>query len=333
VIDLGKIHFPNFVARPPWWGGDLQTVRNYLTRHTVDLAGFDERPLLFETDDDTGDRLQGLLNLPVASARLPLLILVHGLTGCDDSTYLRASARQFLELGYRTLRVNMRGAGRSRQTCRFHYHAGRSEDMRAVLRRLPSELTDHGVVLMAFSLGGNQMLKLLGEGGEAAAQVRGAVSVSAPVNLATASRHFSRRRNGIYHRWLLSRMKADATAPGAMLDAEERRAIGGAQTVYEFDDRFVGPRHGFGGADDYYRQSSALQFLARIRIPTLILHARDDPWIPCDALDHYDWHTTPFVRAVLTERGGHVGFHGRCAPVAWHDRCARQFFETVAPTM
>lgn len=332
MIDLGVIAFPKFEPRAPWWGGDLQTVRNFVTRHGVDLSGFDGQRLHFETDDDTGDRLQGLLNHPVETARRPLLMLVHGLTGCDDSTYLRASARHYLEHGYRTLRLNMRGAGRSRQTCKFHYHAGRSEDLRAVLTRLPSQLIDHGVVLMGFSLGGNQMMKLLGEGGPALEPVQAAVSVSAPIELSAASRYFSRPRNRLYQRWLLARMKADALAPGAQVSVEERPAIEGARSVYEFDDRFVGPRHGFAGADDYYQRCSAVHFLARIEIPTLILHARDDPWIPSEALDQYDWRTAPQVRALLPHRGGHVGFHARDTPFAWHDRCARQFFETVATT-
>ena len=330
LSDVGSIDFPVFKPRAPWWGGDLQTVRNFVTGHAVDLSGFEEQRLQFETDDQTGDRLQGVLNHPVKAARRPLLMLVHGLTGCDDSSYLRASARHFLEHGHRALRVNMRGSGPSRKTCKHHYHAGRSEDLRAVLTRLPSQLINDGIIVMGFSLGGNQTLKMLGEGGTALDPVRAAVSVSAPIDLSNASRHFLRRRNRIYHRWLLARMKADALAPGATVTDDERRAIEDARTVYDFDDRFIAPRHGFAGADDYYRRCSALCFLACIRVPTLVLHACDDPWIPCKPHHAFDWQTALMVRPLLSEGGGHVGFHGRGSPVAWHDRCARLFFDSVA---
>jgi predicted alpha/beta-fold hydrolase len=329
VNDLGTIDFPDFRPRAPWWGGDLQTVRNFVTRQPADLPGLEEERLFFETGDGTGDRLQAVLNRPAKPVHRPLLVLVHGLTGCEDSTYLCASARHFLDIGWPTLRVNMRGAGPSRGTCKYHYHAGRSEDLRAVLTHLPGELIGNGVVLMGFSLGGNQMLKLLGEGGAALAPVRAAVSVSAPVDLSASSNYFSRRRNGLYHRWLLGRMKEDATAPGAALNADEQRAIASARTVYQFDDRFVAPRHGFANAEDYYSRCSALRFLAKIDIPTLILHARDDPWIPFDALAGHDWRSTPMVRAVLPRSGGHVGFHGRGTRTTWHDRCAEYFFESI----
>lgn len=329
MTDLHQIDFPTFRPRPPWWAGDLQTVRNFVTRTAIDLSGFASERMVFETDDGTGDRLQAVLDHPVTDGAHPLLVLVHGLTGCEDSTYLRATASYFLERGWRTLRVNMRGAGPSRQTCRYHYHAGRSEDLRAVLTRLPHQLIENGIALMGFSLGGNQMLKLLGEGGAALEPVRAAISVSAPVDLMAASDHFARPRNYVYQQWLLGRMKADAVAPGAAVSDDERRAIGHARTVYEFDDRFVAPRHGFAGADEYYRQCSSLSFLSEIRVPTLIVSARDDPWIPCEALDRYDWKTAPMVRALLPGGGGHVGFHGNGSRAPWHNRCAHRLFKAV----
>ena len=114
------------------------------------------------------------------------------------------------------------------------------------------------------------------------------------------------------------------------LTAKEHASIVAAKSVYQFDDDFIGPRHGFAGADDYYARCSAIQFLNEIRIPTLILNARDDPWIPSDALEHYMQTPTPTVRAILPHRGGHVGFHGRGERAAWHDVCAQHLFEEVS---
>lgn len=332
MIDLSDIDFPAFRPRLPWWTGDLQTVRNLVTGQSVDLSEFAEERLFFDTEDGTGDRLQAVLNRPSVDQERPLVVLIHGLTGCEDSTYLRASARHFVARGWPTLRLNMRGAGPSRATCRHHYHAGRSEDLRAVLTRLPDALTAHGVVFMGFSLGGNQLLKLLGEGGNALGPVKAAVSVSAPVDLHATSNYFSRPRNVLYQRWLLARMKHDAGAPGAFLTADERAAIARAKSVYQFDDTFIAPRHGFVGADDYYERSSAIRFLSTIRVPTLILNARDDPWIPPAPLVQFDWTSCPSARALLPQRGGHVGFHGHGEQDAWHDRCALTLFERADRT-
>ncbi len=329
---ISEIDFPAFKPRSPWWGGDLQTLRNFVTRATVDLSEFEAERLFFDANDGSGDRLQGALNHPRVDRARPLLVLVHGLTGCEDSVYLQATARHFLKLGWRTLRTNMRGAGPSRASCQYHYHAGRSEDLRAVVAGLPAQWTQNGIALMGYSLGGNQMLKCLGEGGEVVKSVRAAISVSAPVDLMAASRTFLRPRNAVYHRWLLARMKQDALAEGARVTNEEQKSITHARTVYEFDDRFIAPRHGYAGAVDYYERCSAIRFLARIRIPTLVLHARDDPWIPSRALDTFDWRTVPHVRAILPRRGGHVGFHDQSTRVAWHDRCAQVLLQAIAPT-
>ncbi len=319
-----KIQFPTFKARAPWWGPDLQTVRNVVTFNASDLTPYPSKRLDFPTPD--GDRLQGVLGRPRdLDPTRPLIVLVHGLTGCEDSTYIRASARFLLDAGWPVLRLNMRGAGPSRTTCRNHYHGGRSEDLRATIRELPGDLSDHGVVLMAYSLGANQMLKMLGEDSAERGLVRAAISVSAPIDLARSSRRFLRLRNRPYHRWLLARMKEETVAPGAAVNEQEREAIERARTVYQFDDVFVAPRNGFTGADDYYARCSALGFLDDIPVPTLLIHAANDPWIPSDTYAAYDWTRNVNLLGLVAPSGGHVGFHGRGDTTPWHDRCALQF--------
>ena len=317
-----------FKARAPWWGADLQTVRNSVILKSSDLTDFESRRLHFPTPD--GDSLQGVLSYPRdGTAARPLIILVHGLTGCEDSSYIRASARFFLDAGWPVLRTNMRGAGPSRATCANHYHGGRSEDLRATIRGLPDPMIAQGVVPMAYSLGANQMLKMLGEDITQRAKVRAAIAVSAPIDLARSSRRFLALRNRPYHRWLLGRMKIETVAPGAAVNDQERRAIKSARTVYQFDDRFVGPRHGFTGADDYYARSSALGFLDDISVPTLLLHAADDPWIPSESYTAFDWTRNAMLRGIVASSGGHVGFHGRGHTAPWHDRCALHFLEQI----
>jgi predicted alpha/beta-fold hydrolase len=319
-----EIHFPAFEARAPWWGADLQTVRNVVTFKSSDLKAYSATRLELPTPD--GDRLQGVFSLPSdADPARPPIILVHGLTGCEDSSYIRASARFFLDAGWPVLRLNMRGAGPSRATCRQHYHGGRSEDLRTTIRELPNEVSALGVVLMAYSLGANQMLKMLGEDSAERGLVRAAISVSAPIDLARSSRRFLRLRNRLYHRWLLARMKVETVAAGAAVNDQERAAIERARTVYQFDDVFVAPRNGFTDADDYYARCSALGFLDDISMPTLLIHAANDPWIPSDTYTAYDWTRNDNLCGLVAPSGGHVGFHGRGYTTPWHDRCALQY--------
>jgi len=313
---LDRLDLPRFRARGPWWGGDLQTVRNVLRPQRGVLP--DGRELILPLGD--GDALIGHYH---EGADRPLVVLIHGLTGSAASDYVVATARHLGALGYPVLRVSLRGAGASRRVSRGRYHAGRSEDLAAALNSLPAALLSRGLLLVGYSLGGNLLLKFLGEGAHGIA-VLGAVSVSAPFDLAIASRRIRAPRNWVYHRHLLVNIKAEALTPTASLTAVERQAIETSRSIYEFDDRFIAPRHGFAGADDYYERCSARRYVAEITVPTLVIHALDDPWIPRAAYDTVDWTKLGPVRLVLTPGGGHVGFHDAASPVPWHDRAIAQ---------
>lgn len=327
--------FPPFRARPPWWGGDLQTVRNLLVGRRPDFTAYAAMEMRFAMRDGSGDILIGSLNRPGSlhetrdgaknGVPRPLVVLMHGLTGCQDSLYMLRSAAALLSAGYPVLRLNLRGAGPSRRHCRFQYHAGRSEDLRDALRQLPGDLTACGLMLVGYSLGGNMLLKFLAEYGREF-PVRAAGSVSAPIDLFASSRRFLDRRNWLYHRWLLARMKEETLAGKAdSLTAAERKAVTQAATVLEFDDRHVAPRNGFDGAADYYAKCSAQGFLPGIEVPTLLIHAEDDPWIPAHAYRAVPRAGNERLTCLLAAGGGHVGFHDR-EPAAWHDRCLLQFF-------
>ncbi len=134
--------FPPFAPRAPWWGGDLQTLRNVLVTRHARLDGYPAERLRLAINDGSGDVLLAVLNRPLApAAGRPLAVLVHGLTGTEDSFYLLNTAAHLLTLGFPVLRLNLRGAGPSRPLCRFQYHAGRSEDFAAALAALPAALT------------------------------------------------------------------------------------------------------------------------------------------------------------------------------------------------
>lgn len=322
------LRLPSFRQRPPWIGGDLQTVRNFLLRVRPRLDRWPAERVEFPLDDGSGDVLVGSLHRPEEPGRRPLVVLVHGLAGCEDSAYLRASARHLLRSGFPVLRLNLRGAGPSRPLCRQQYHAGRSEDLAAVIGQMDGRLAGNGLCLVGFSLGGNLLLKYLGERGRMA-PVLAAASISAPLDLAATQRRMMERRNRLYHDYMLAGMKQDVLlTPG--LDEELRRIVLEVRDVRAFDDRVSAPRNGFAGVDDYYARCASLQFLGGITVPTLVIHALDDPWIPAAAYLAFDWNANPRLKPLLPRYGGHVGFHGLGSFVPWHDRCVAAFFARLA---
>ncbi|MGH6847725.1 MAG: YheT family hydrolase [Methylocella sp.] len=305
---------PPFRERAPWFGGDLQTLRNVLLGAPPDLPGGER--LLLPTQD--GERLAARLNRRADAIARPLVVLVHGLAGSEASRNVVASMRHLVGQGWPVLRLNLRGALPSLPTAPGHYHAGRTEDLAEALRGLPADLTQYGIVLLGHSLGGNLVLKFMGERGHGL-PVLAAIAVSAPIDLAATCARMMSRRNFVYHRYMLDAMKREALAPGAAMSASERAAIASAKNVYEFDDRFIAPRFGYLDAPDYYESNAAKHFLAEIARPTLVLHALDDPWIPAACYTAIDWSRLPMIEAALTPRGGHLGFHGRGSLVPWHD--------------
>ncbi len=322
ILDL-----PPFRPRFPWWGADLQTLASYIRPPLKDLAPHASERLTVDLRDGTGDRLVCTLDQPsVPAEATPLTILVHGLTGSQESSYMISMARCLLDAGQRVLRLNLRGAGPSRATCGGQYYAGRSQDLRALLANLPAKLKAEGVRVVGYSLGAAMLLKYLGEEGEAA-PLLAAAAVSAPIDLSATCRRMLERRNFIYHRHLLGMMKIEATAPGAYLQESERSAILGSRTIWEYDEVFIAPRHGFAGAEDYYERCKPVRFMADIRVPTLVLGALDDPWIPGALYSDYEWAANKALLPLLPLRGGHVGFHGSGSRLPWSAQAVTKFFE------
>jgi predicted alpha/beta-fold hydrolase len=319
---------PAFEERVPWLGGDLQSLRNFVRRPTIPLDRHASERIHLPLDA-SGDRASAMLHRPRTETgqRRPAVILIHGLTGCEDSIYMRASAAHLLSAGFPVVRLNLRGAGPTRRHCRSHYHAGRTEDLRRMFATLPSSVTGGGMVAVGFSLGGNLLLKYLGEAGSSAA-ILAAAAVSAPLDLAATARCIGAPRNALYHWYFLRECQREALAPASAVTPEERQAVLAAQNLWQFDERFTAPRYGFDGAADYYSRNSSGAFLDDVAVPTLAIHALDDPIVPDAPYREYDWRRNRRLRPVLQPRGGHVGFHDRRGGT-WHDRAIQAFFERV----
>lgn len=318
--------YPPFRPRAPWWGPDLQTLRNMLRGPVREGPDGDRERVRLPLADGSGDVLAALLHRPPGETARPLVVLIHGLSGSEDSAYMSSSSSYWVARGHPVLRLNLRGAGASRETCRLQYHAGRSEDLRDALRALKPELTREGLLLVGYSLGANMLLKFLAEYG-AEFPIRVAGAVSAPIDLSAASRRFLARRNVIYHRHLLGVMKSECFGGRAEVSEAERRAVLAARSIFEFDDNFVAPRNGFRNAEHYYRENHARRFLCDITTPTLLIHSLDDPWIPSESYTQYPWDANPNLQLLLSARGGHLGFHDRTDRAPWYDRCIGNFYD------
>lgn len=320
-----RTDFPDFRARAPWWGGDLQTLRNTVLRKLGTRFDFPGERLALDAGDGSGDRLMALFN--EGKPGRPLVVLIHGLTGCEGSSYMVNTARHLTGLGYSVLRLNMRGAGPSAECCGQRYHAGRGQDIAAALGALDPAMLGRGVMLAGYSLGGSILLNFLARHADTF-PVRAAVTVSAPIDLAECSRRILGFRNIIYHRYLIDRMKYDWA--GAALGERERAALAEVRTIWEFDDRLVAPANGFGTADNYYTECSGARVLPGLEIPTLMIHAANDPWIPAKSYRAVDWDSNAKLTPLLASGGGHVGFHRKGTPPNWHDLCMGEFFGAQA---
>lgn len=323
-----------FVPAPPWWNGNLQTVADRVRPRTHDLAAVShEQRILVTMDDGSGDALAVRLHRPIIGQRSdrPIVVIVHGLGGSMDSTYVRATALGLLRAGYPVARVDLRGVGDSSQHGRMLYHGGRSEDLRCVLREAADLPGVHGVAIVGFSLGGNVALKLLGEPLHGL-PMRAGIAVSAPLDLGTGTQHLARRMFGLYEKFLVAKLKSDTTASGLRLTDQESAALADLTSITEFDNLITAKHNGWRDAAEYYAVNSSAQFLPTISVPTLVVHSLDDPMIPAGPYQAIDWSlleaTTP-VRRRITRTGGHVGFHERGQELPWYVGEAVAFLETA----
>jgi hypothetical protein len=255
-------------------------------------------------------------------------ILCHGLEGSSTQTYIRGMAAALAAAGWDSLAWNFRGCSGEPNRLPRAYHSGETEDLRAVVARAAAGYAT--IALIGFSLGGNVVLKYLGEAPPHVA-VRTGVAVCAPIDLAACARKLDQRRsNRIYlHRFLVSlvdKIEAKAALFPDIVDATGAR---GMRTFQQFDDRYTGPMHGFRDADDYWTRASSRQFLHRITVPTLLLQPRNDPFLAPQAYPWPEAEASQHLFLEAPESGGHVGFldlrHGL---QPWSERRCVEFLAT-----
>lgn len=290
-------------SAPPWLpGGHAQTIYAAWLGRSIATAYRRER---WELDD--GDFLD--LDWTDGPDDAPLVVLFHGLEGNSQSHYARALMQAVMRRGWRGVVVHFRGCGGELNRLPRAYFGGDSAEIGMVLGRM--RVAAHGAPLYAagVSLGGNVLLKWLGEQGAAAREVVDrAAAVSVPLDLVVAGRLLDRGFNRLYTarflRTLLPKAREKRRRFPGMPGATR---LDGIATIFEFDERVTAPLHGFDGAMDYWRRSSSKPLLRGIRVPTLLVHARNDPFLPGMYLPQPD-EVAPGMVLDYPLHGGHAGF-------------------------
>ena len=265
-----------------------------------------------------------------AAPGAPLVVLFHGLEGSAASPYARALFGHLAALRWRGVVPHFRGCAGEPNRLPRAYHSGDHTEAAAILAAIRARIAaDTTVFAVGISLGGSVLLNWLGrQGRDAAGTVRAAATVSAPLDLSAAGYAIGVGANRIYTHYFLRTLKPKALALAArfpgLLDAKRVRSV---RSMWEFDDAVTAPLHGFAGADDYWTRGSSKPWLARIAVPTLVLNAKNDPFIPAASLAH-DGDVSAAVTLEQPAGGGHVGFVTGRAPgrLDWLPRRLTRFF-------
>jgi len=304
----------------------LTIAGNYWPRK-VDEVRFPLEEKLYETEPG----VQVLVHSQRPENPHSQLILVHGLEGSSAAGYAQSLTQAALEQGYAVHRFNMRSCGGTEAVCgKTLYHSGQTSDVLAVAK----DLRKHSaapIFLIGFSLGGNVVLKLAGELGSSAAEtIAGVCAVSTPIDLAACVERLKLPQNWIYANRFVKRLKQriklkEHLTPG-LFDLSRLDTV---KSVYGFDDTYTAPSFGFGTADNYYATQSAQRFLDSIRIPTLLVQAKDDPLIPFGIYNHPAFARNPNLRLIAPDHGGHLGFISRYKPRFWLDAVLLEWLQVT----
>jgi uncharacterized protein len=263
-----------------------------------------------------------------AAAPLGQIVLLHGLEGSADAGYIASFAQDSLERDFGVHRLNMRTCGDTEPLCETMYHSGLTSDTREVIGRI-SRRRLGPVFLVGFSLGGNVALKLAGELVNTDL-LAGVVAVSTPIELAESVRAIDKPANVLYARRFLDRLRARVRRMSEIAPhLYNTVGLEEVKTIWEFDDRFTAPLFGFGTASNYYQTQSAARFLHAIRVPALIITAKDDPLVPFEMYERPVFETNFALQLIATEHGGHLGFLSCAEPRFWVDQVALDWIDGV----
>jgi predicted alpha/beta-fold hydrolase len=298
-----------FVPHRVFKQGDAQTIGAHFWPgrwRARDRTGDEER--LFEVEP--GSQVLARCRWQPNRAAHPTLVLWHGMEGSSASGYMLITADRAFRAGFNVIRVNFRNCGNTEHLSPKLYHGGLTDDLRVVIDELIAGDGLSHIFIAGFSLGGNMVLKLAGEYGEnPPKEIKAVCAISPSIDMRAGSELLMKRRNWIYQQDFLRRLRQRIGIKARLFpDAYDATGLSGIRTIKQFDDRYVAPAFRFASADDYYAKASSFPYIGRIRVPTLIIHAEDDPFVPFAPLRDQSITANPYVLLIATERGGHVAF-------------------------
>ncbi len=263
------------------------------------------KPETISTPD--GDFLQ-LDWMPETSPNAPLVLVLHGLEGHTRRRYVTQSFSSLRDNGLRAVGLNFRGCSGTPNLLARGYHSGETEDLKFILTLLKNRYPDRPIMGLGFSLGGNVLLKFLGETG--CEFLAAAAAISVPYNLSAGADSLEKDVMAkIYSMYFMKSLIDKVRSKEAILNTTiQLDELSEDATIRSFDELVTAPLHGFKDATDYYDKSSSSQFIPSIQIPTLLIHSKDDPFLPSTQVPEQTIESNPYLTLILAERGGHVGF-------------------------
>jgi predicted alpha/beta-fold hydrolase len=314
--------------RSPSWliGGHAQTI---VPAILLPAPAVDYRRERWTTPDDDFVDVDFALPEPADEAA-PILVLFHGLEGSSHSRYALATMRLFADRGWRALVVHFRGCSGEPNLLPRAYHSGDSDEGDWVLRRVHGRWPAARLHAAGVSLGGNMLAKWLGERGDEASFVTAAASIGSPLDLAAGGAALSRGFNMLYTRMFLATLRAKTVAKIARFPGvAQLERVQQARNLYEYDNTYTAPVHGFRDTDDYWTRASGKPWLRAVKVPHLVLNARNDPFVPAASLPS-ERDVSAYVHLEQPEHGGHIGFAGASVHNGPHFIAGRlyEFFTT-----
>lgn len=315
--------------RAPRWlpGAHAQTIFPPLFRRMERLPFFRSR---LETPDGDCIDIDTLLAGPAPGKTA--IILSHGLEGDSRRKYIRGMYRVFAALGWDCVSRNFRACGGALNRLPGMYHSGQTDDIHCVVRHV-LDAGYEAVALVGFSMGGNQTLKYLGEEPDKVPPaIKAAVAFSVPCHLPGAARELDRPGNAVYMRYFMRTLRKKVRLKHELYpDMYPLEGLERIRTFAEFDNRYTAPVHGFSSAADYWERAACLPHLGRIRVPTLLVNARNDPFLSPQCYPVRAAEQNAALTLEMPEEGGHVGFCSRLGPGAyWSEERAAAFFSSFS---
>jgi uncharacterized protein len=294
--------FPPFRPHPLVRGGHLQTVAGAYWPGRFDLT----RTRQHQVALPDGDTI--VLHDDGPAEGRTVALLVHGLGGCGQSSYMLRSSAKLRARGSRVFRMDLRGCGAGLALARQPLHAGRSDDAGATLAYLSNLCPGLPIHLVGFSMGANIVLKLAGElAAGAPPSLASVMAVSPPIDLVACSKAIGRSLGGVYdRRFLRNLIRHVGERSKCVPDAAHHPLVPRPKTLFDFDNRFTAPLSGFAGVEDYYTRASSAPLLANIAVPTLIIAAASDPIVPVTPFERASY--SPTTQVAIAPCGGHLGF-------------------------